>query len=97
MKQYPLFSAAFLSFSMLAGCAEQKPAEGPAPLEISRDAAVTTARQDAAARFAMVAPASVFVSHSGRYWIVDLRSAEGSALRYAIAADGTIRERRMMQ
>jgi hypothetical protein len=39
----------------------------------------------------------VTASHVGRYWVVELRTPEGGALRYAIAGDGTIRERRMMQ
>jgi hypothetical protein len=100
MKQHPFAASIVLSFALLAGCAEQQPAEAPVSIgtaEISRDVAVSTARQDAAARFALHTPASVFVSRSGRYWVVDLRTADGGALHYAIAGDGTIRERRMMQ
>lgn len=97
MKQY-LFVAALASaaLSSLVGCAESTPPAASAPAEIGRDTAVTTARNDAAGRF-RVDVSTVAVSRSGRYWLVDLRTADGGGLHYAIATDGTIRERRVMQ
>lgn len=97
MKQYPFFAAVLLTLS-LAGCAETQsaPAE-PAIREIGREAAVNTARRDAAENFRLTEPAGVVASRVGRYWVVELRTPEGGALRYAIGGDGMIRERRMMQ
>jgi hypothetical protein len=95
MKQYPFIAMLALA---LAGCAEttSAPAE-PTIQEIGRDAAVTAARRDAAHNFHLAEPAGVIASRVGRYWVVELRTPEGGALRYAIAGDGMIRERRMIQ
>lgn len=98
MKQYPFAAAlAVFAFSSLAGCAESTPPAASAPAEIGRDTAVSTARSDAADRFRAVDVATVAVMRSGRYWVVDLRTRDGGGLHYAIASDGTIRERRVMQ
>ena len=58
---------------------------------------MAAARQDAAARFQMTALPTAIASRAGRYWLVDLRAPDGGGLHYAIAADGTIRERRVVQ
>lgn len=98
MKQHLIaIAASLLAISLLAGCAEQlRPAER-IDTEISSQVAVTTARRDALSRFNLADPQSVAVSRAGRYWVVDLRTQGGSGVHYAIAADGTIRERRVMQ
>lgn len=87
-------AASLVAISLLAGCAEQtRPAER-IETEISSQVAVTTARRDAQSRFNLAEPASVAVSRAGRYWVVDIRAAGGGGVHYAIATDGTIRERR---
>lgn len=95
--KHPSFAAvlSILALVTLCGCAESTPQAASAPVEIGRDAAVSTARNDAAGRF-NVDVATVNVSRSGRYWVVDLRTRDGGGLHYAIASDGTIRERRVM-
>ncbi len=103
MKQ-TLFIALFTTLSMfplalgVGGCVgdANQPAEA-APREISREVAVSTARRDAASTFNIVAPSGVMASRAGRYWVVDLRTPEGTGAHYAIADDGMIRERRMIQ
>jgi hypothetical protein len=92
-----LLAAAPILALALAGCTDP-PASTPAdPVaqEITRDAAVREARNDAAIRFQLVAPSSVVANRVGHYWLVDLVGPEGSRLHYAIATDGMIRERRV--
>ncbi|APR87517.1 hypothetical protein A7982_12866 [Minicystis rosea] len=98
MKPYLLAAALSMSLlSILPGCGEAPPPTANTPAEISRAGAVDAARQDAALRFRVVDVSAVAVSRSGRYWVVDLRTRDGGGVHYAIAGDGTIRERRMMQ
>lgn len=95
MKQHLIAAAAsLLAISLLAGCAEQTRPTERFETEINSEAAVMTARRDAQSRFNLAEPASVAVSRAGRYWVVDIRAASGGGVHYAIAADGTIRERR---
>ena len=79
------------------GCADQKPAAEPAAVEISSAEAVHAARRDAAYRFRLTDVSAVAVSRAGRYWVVDLRANDGAGIHYAIAHDGSIRERRTMR
>ena len=99
MKQHQLVAplVAIALSTLAAGCAESTPPAASAPIEIGRAAAVDTARADAAGRFRLGALSTVNVSRSGRYWLVDLRSRDGEGLHYAIATDGSIRERRVVQ
>jgi hypothetical protein len=98
MKQHLLVASLAVSALLpLAGCAAAPPAAAPEPADIGRAAAVDAARQDAAARFRVVDVTMVSASRSGRYWVVDLVGREGGAVHYAIASDGSIRERRVLQ
>lgn len=98
MKLHLLVALLFASApTILSGCGEAPPPAAHAPAEISRAGAVDAARQDAAIRFRVVDVSAVAVSRSGRYWVVDLRTRDGAGLHYAIAGDGTIRERRVLQ
>jgi hypothetical protein len=93
-----LFAAVPIVALAVLGCTDPPAASSPAdpgPQEISRDAAVTEARRDAATRFQLVAPSSVVASRVGHYWLVDLVAPQGGKLHYAIALDGMIRERRV--
>ena len=95
MKQHLIAAAAsLLTATLLTGCAEQTPPTARLATEINSEAAVMTARRDAQSRFNLAEPASVAVSRAGRYWVIDIRAASGGGVHYAIAADGTIRERR---
>jgi hypothetical protein len=92
-----LAGPACLAGLALVGCGSSAPEPllANAPVTISRDDAVSAARQDAASRFRGVDVSTVAVSRSGQYWVVDLRGKEGGGVHYAIAADGSIRERRV--
>lgn len=92
--------AVALAMLSLAACSE--PTNGFLPAqsavaEVSRDAAVAMAKRDAADRFQMTALPTVMASRQGRYWVIEMRSPDGAGLHYAIAGDGSIRERRVMQ
>ena len=66
--------------------------------ELSREQAISFAYGDAARSLRMTDVASVSVTRTGAFWVVDLYGQRGNGVRYAItAADGTIRERRWMQ
>jgi hypothetical protein len=97
--KHPILAAALAMLS-LAACADPAntflPAQAP-QAELSRDAAVATAKRDAADRFQMTALPTVMASRQGRYWVIEMRSPDGAGLHYAIAGDGTIRERRVIQ
>lgn len=102
MKQHLIASLLSLLVSTtlagcLAGCADQRPAAEPTAQEISSADAVSAARRDAANRFRLTEVSAVAVMRAGRYWVVDLRGRDGGGLHYAIATDGSIRERRMIQ
>jgi hypothetical protein len=94
---------AFLVLGLAAGCADAptdpaSPAGLSASREMSRDEAVSYARGDAAMSLRIVDVASVSVTRTGGFWVVDLYRQRGAGVRYAItAADGTIHERRVMQ
>lgn len=95
----PLFAAALLAGA--AGCATTStPAEARgeavAP-EINRNTAISLARSDASVRFRELLVADVTARRTSGYWVVELRSPTGSGLRYAIAVDGSIRERNVFQ
>jgi len=73
------------------------PAE-PTHAEVSRELAVTTARADAAAHFQALATSATAAHQTGPFWIVELRTASGTGLRYAISRqDGSIRQRANFQ
>ncbi len=73
------------------------PAE-PAHAEVSRELAVTTARADAAAHFQALSTSATAAHQTGPFWIVELRTASGAGLRYAISRqDGSIRQRASFQ
>lgn len=79
----------------LSGCAgSTMTAPPPEAPEISRATAVTQAREDAQRHFNFEASGAI-ASRSGRFWLVDLRTADGARAHYAISADGSIRERRI--
>lgn len=82
-----------LALVLLSGCAAS-PLVAPAAPEITRADAVTEARRDAQARFNFQASDAI-ASRSGPFWLVDLRTADGARAHYAIATDGSIRERRL--
>lgn len=81
----------------LVGCAEPprpEPAALRAPADIGRDRAVYMAAFDAQSSFGVYGPTPVFVNRTGEIWVVEMSSADGAQLHYAIGAfDGTVRER----
>ena len=85
----------------LAGCGAEATSAGAAhaePAEVSRESAVNTARSDAATHFQVTSLASADAHRTGPYWVVDLRTANGVGLRYAISRqDGSIRQRGNVQ
>lgn len=65
---------------------------------VTRDAAIDTARSDAAATFQARWVTSVAAHSTGAYWLVELRTQTGAGLRYTISRhDGSIRERSSFQ
>ncbi|MFT3773956.1 MAG: hypothetical protein QM820_51970 [Minicystis sp.] len=88
---------ASLTLFVLSACAESSTAsraESAGAAELSREAAVSEAQQDARSRFNLTA-ANVMASRSGRFWLIDLRTQDGARAHYAIGTDGSIRERRL--
>ncbi|MEP7125223.1 MAG: hypothetical protein ABJE95_30110 [Byssovorax sp.] len=85
----------------LTGCGAGATSGEPAvarPAEVSRESAVNTARSDAATHFLATSLASTEAHLTGPYWVVDLRTASGVGLRYAISRqDGSIRQRGNVQ
>jgi hypothetical protein len=83
-----------LALLALSACATLSEAEEPgaAAPEITREAAVAEARRDAQTRYQFIADRASAM-RSGRVWVVDLRTADGAIAHYAIAGDGSIRER----
>lgn len=80
----------------ITGCAEPpRPAPAAqAPADIGRDRAVYMAAFDAQSSFGVYGPTPVFVNRTGEIWVVEMSSADGAQLHYAIGAfDGTVRER----
>jgi hypothetical protein len=91
-----------LAFAGLAGCeAQQKPA--PAVAEAPRDGvtraiAIQNAQRDAAFRYSELRVGRVDARKMGGFWVVELTGVSGAWLRYTIsAADGSIRERNLIQ
>ena len=69
-----------------------------AATEVTRDAAIHTARSDAAMRFHGAVHAHVLAQRLGAFWVVELRGPTGAGLRYAISVhDGSIRQRNLFQ
>jgi hypothetical protein len=69
-----------------------------APAEVSRERAVNTARSDAATHFQALSVAATDAHQTGPYWVVELRTQNGTGLRYAISRqDGSIRQRATFQ
>ena len=98
--------ACFLLISMfslaLAACgAAEATSEGATqaePAEVSREVAVNTARSDAATHFQAPSVAATDAQRTGPYWVVELRTPNGTGLRYAISRrDGSIRQRDSFQ
>jgi hypothetical protein len=80
----------------LGGCAATPEAQGPEVRELRRADAIATAQRDATRRFGDGYSSRVEAQYSGGFWVVDLRTADGAGLHYAISArDGSIRERDM--
>jgi hypothetical protein len=93
-----LFVASIALFT-LAGCAETAatatgPTE-PIPMAVTRDAAVTVARRDAANHFSLTTLPEHVANRVGSYWVIDLRAPDGGALHYSVALDGLVHERSM--
>src|SRR4051812_24050304 len=69
-----------------------------APAEVSRERAVDTARSDAATHFQALSTAATGAQQTGPYWVIELRTPNGTGLRYAISRqDGSIRQRDSFQ
>lgn len=85
----------------LLGCGAEATSVGAAhaePAEVSRESAVNTARSDAATHFQATSLALTEAHRTGPYWVIDLRTANGVGLRYAISRqDGSIRQRGNVQ
>jgi hypothetical protein len=91
---------AVVFFAFASGCEAQPAPRAPASAgaEITRAAAIRTARSDAAARFGVDWVATVAAQNFGRFWVVELRAQSGAGVRYAISTnDGSIRERSLFQ
>ncbi len=86
-----------------AGCESAPPARtsadaGEAARHVDRQAAIESARRDAALRFRELWVSGVDAQRMGAYWIVELHGANGGGLRYAISSqDGSIRQRSAFQ
>jgi hypothetical protein len=100
MRTSTLILASLLTAAVICGCeaapAPQTPAEPQAP-DMTRDLAIRMARSDASARFGNGWISWVDAQKLGRYWVVELRSASGQGLRYAISNDGAIKARDTLQ
>ena len=85
----------------LAGCAARAADEARAPAqshELNREDAIASARQDAARSYGEGWGGQANAQYRSGYWVVELHAPNGYGLRYAIsAADGSIRERGMVQ
>lgn len=97
-----LILASLLTAVFVCGCEASPPPQTPAAAEaqapdMTRDLAIGMARTDAGIRFGNGWIAWVNAQKMGRYWVVELRSAGGPGLRYAISSDGTIKARDMLQ
>ena len=99
MKKASLLTFVLLSLNVCA-CTVQtevrsasQPGQAEDQRELTRDGAVTTAKNDAYARYGQGWIAKTDVRKTGRFWIVELRSAKGRGVRYAITDDGAIKER----
>ena len=82
------------------GCSEKPPPETAQSVQryVDREAAIASARQDASVNYREVWVSEIEAQRQGSFWVVELRSAGGPSLRYAISTqDGSIRERRMFQ
>jgi starvation-inducible outer membrane lipoprotein len=104
MKSLPMVVLAVALASLACGCDAQPAAVGvraPASAEVAqvtRDAAIRTARSDATVRFGGNWITYVDAQNLGRYWVVELRAQSGAGVRYAISTnDGSIRERNLFQ
>jgi hypothetical protein len=101
MKPLTMLITAVLAAALVAGCAEQpapqSPAAAPEAPEITRDVAINMARYDASLRYGHGWITYTDAQKLGRYWVVELRSATGQGLRYAISKDGAIKQRNMVQ
>ncbi len=102
--KHPLARVLLISmFSLsLAACgAEEVTSAGAAhaePAEVSREVAVKTARSDAATHFQAPSVNATNAQRTGPYWVVELRTPNGTGLRYAISRqDGSIRQRDSFQ
>ena len=101
MRTTPIVTALLVA-AFACGC-EETPAprapveEAPAP-ELTRDAAVSMARRDAAARFSGLRVSFVNVQPIGKFWVIGLRDPVGRGVRYGISKyDGSIRERTTLE
>jgi hypothetical protein len=86
----------------LAACGAAEATSGgatqAAPAEVSRERAVSTARSDAATHFQALSTAATAARQTGPYWVIELRTPNGTGLRYAISRqDGSIRQRDSFQ
>lgn len=82
------------------GAAEATSAGAPQaePAEVSREVAVKTAQSDAATHFQAPSVNATNARRTGPYWVVELRTPNGTGLRYAISRqDGSIRQRDSFQ
>jgi hypothetical protein len=97
-----LLLASVLTAIFACGCEASPSPQAPAPAEaqapdMTRDLAIRMARTDASVRYGNGWIAWVDAQKLGRYWVVELRSAGGPGLRYAISIDGAIKARDMLQ
>jgi hypothetical protein len=103
MKRTALAVLATLAATFACGCDATPPPAAPtarvaAPSpDLDRTSALDRARADAASRYGDRWIAWVDVQRLGRYWVVELRASNGKGLHYAIATDGAIKERSMVQ
>jgi hypothetical protein len=96
MKHHLLFGAAVaLVATACAGAPDTTRSPTNDSPRLSRADAVSAAQRDAGQHFGFAALSSQSVSRAGSYWVVELGAPDGSVARYAIADDGSIRERRM--
>jgi hypothetical protein len=101
--------ALLLPIPIVVACAlgcEAEPPRTPAAavsqeadVEITRDAAVSMARADAALRFRDFGGISfVNAAAQGKYWVVELHATNGQGLRYAISrSGGAVKERTLIR
>jgi hypothetical protein len=102
-----ILSVLFLAtgLGLVAGCATVGDGTEPQtganansrpPPDIGRDAALYATAIDAQTRFGIVGLTPVMASRTGDVWVVDMSSADGASVHYAIGAtDGSVRERRV--